>query len=138
MTQTYISPFIKWLNFYRNVKGRYDLMAMMCKWDKNYRRELIVTILAVMLFIYSGITWNNPLDLVAMIMEASIIMMQLGTEMSILPAQYRPSHGGVKYFAQVSRHIAHDELSFLMAYIYPVSVEEEIGFKNPLIGRGIC
>jgi len=65
-------------------------MAMMCRWDRNYRRELIVTILAVILFCYSIATWNSFLDLIAMVLEASIIMIQLGTEMSILPASTAP------------------------------------------------
>ncbi|MFH1159229.1 MAG: hypothetical protein V1721_10190 [Pseudomonadota bacterium] len=138
MAQPYMSFFIRWLNFYRNVKGRYDLMAMMCKWDRNYRRELIVTLLAVVLFSYSTATWNSFLDLIAMALEASIIMIQLGTEMSILPAEYRPSHGGVRYSSQLSTHIAYDELSFLLAYVYPVPVEEALGFCNPIAGLGIC
>ncbi|MDE1151647.1 MAG: hypothetical protein PW788_03840 [Micavibrio sp.] len=129
---------LPYLNFYRNIKGRYDLMMFLCKWDTDYRKDLIVTLLAFMLFFYSICTWNTIYDLIAMSVEAGIIMVQLGGEMSILPADYRPSHGGVTYSVQPSTHIACDELSYLMSAVYPAPVEQQLGFENPIRGHGFC
>jgi len=126
------------LNFYRNLRGRYDLMALLGKWDHDYRRELVVTILVFVLFSYSVATWNTIYDLIMMVIEGGIILIQFGTEMSILPADYRPSHGGVKYTAQTSTHVAYDELSYLMSSVYPAVVEEAFGFNNPVTGWGLC
>src|SRR5690242_13770758 len=114
---------IRYVNAWRNVKGRYDLMMFLCKWDTDYRKDLIITILAYILFIYSLCTWNTIYDVIAMAVEASIIAVQVGGEMSILPADYRPSHGGVRYSVQSSTHIAYDELSFLMSGVYPAEKE---------------
>src|SRR5688572_25185571 len=103
---------VKYLNFYRNIKGRVDLMLFLCKWDTDYRKDLLITFLAFGLFIYSALTWNGVYDFVAMLIEVVIIAVQLGGEMSILPADYRPSHGGVRYSVAPSTHIAYEELSF--------------------------
>lgn len=129
---------VKYLNFYRNIKGRWDLMSFLCKWDPDYRKDLIITVLAFCLFGYSIATWNTIYDLIAMAVEGSIILVQLGGEMSILPADYRPSHGGVKYTVQPSTHIAYDELSFLMSAVFPPAAEEALGFGNPIAGKGLC
>jgi hypothetical protein len=99
---------------------------------------MIVTFLAFILLAYSIATWNSVYDFIAMMIEFSIIMIQLGTEMSIMPTDYRPSHGGVAYTAQLSTHIAYDELSFLMAFVYPVKEEAALGFRNPIAGWGLC
>jgi len=123
---------IKYLNMWRNVKGRYDLMLFLCKWDPDYRKDVIITFLAYFLFIYSCLTWSTYYDWIAMAVEASIIMVQLGGELSILPPDYRPSHGGVQYSVQLSTHIAYDELSYLMSGVYPALTEQEAGFKNPV------
>ncbi len=133
-----MTPPLRLLNFYRNIKGRYDLMLFLCKWDPDYRKDLIITLLAFILFGYSICTWNTWLDIVAMSIEGCIILVQLGGEMSILPADYRPSHGGVTYSAQASTHIAYDELSFLMSAVYPAKVEQQLGFDNPIRGHGFC
>ena len=129
---------VQYLNFYRNIKGRYDLMVFLCKWDRDYRKDLLVTVLAFCLFGYSLATWNTPYDFIAMMVEAGIIAVQLGGEMSILPTDYRPSHGGVKYTAQPSTHISYDELSFLMSGVFPPAAEEKLGFDNPIAGKGLC
>ena len=129
---------VKYLNFYRNIKGRWDLMLFLCKWDIDYRKDLLITVLAFCLFSYSIATWNTVYDIIAMIVEGGIIVIQLGGEMSILPADYRPAHGGVRYSAQPSTHISYDELSFLMSAVFPPLVEEPLGFRNPIAGRGLC
>ncbi|TAL31195.1 MAG: hypothetical protein EPN97_11460 [Alphaproteobacteria bacterium] len=129
---------VQYLNFYRNIKGRFDLMVFLCKWDRDYRKDLLVTVLAFCLFGYSIATWDSPYDFIAMLVEAGIIAVQLGGEMSILPSDYRPSHGGVKYTAQPSTHISYDELSFLMASVFPPAAEEKLGFDNPIAGKGLC
>jgi len=133
-----MSPFIKALNFYRNIKGRYDLMLFFFKWDTDYRKDLTTTLLAFSLFGYSLVAWNNIYDLVAMIVEASIIMVQLGGEMSIMPADYRPSHGGVSYSVQHSTHIAYDEFSFPMSEVLPAPAEDALGFCNPVNDIKTC
>jgi hypothetical protein len=129
---------VKYLNLYRNVKGRYDLMRFLYKWDHDYRKDLLITGLTFGLLTYSVFTWNTVYDVIAMMVEASIIMVELGGEMSILPADYRPSHGGVRYSVQPSTHIAYKELSFLMSHVLPPREEEAVGFVNPLIGSGLC
>ena len=129
---------VKYLNFYRNIKGRWDLMLFLCKWDTDYRKDLIITVLAFCLFGYSLATWNTVYDIIAMTVEGCIIAVQLGGEMSILPADYRPSHGGVTYSVQASTHIAYDELSFLMSGVFPPVAEEKLGFANPIAGKGLC
>ncbi|MBI1214977.1 MAG: hypothetical protein GC185_04055 [Alphaproteobacteria bacterium] len=129
---------VKYLNLYRNIKGRYDLMMFLYKWDPDYRKDLLITGLTFGLFTYSLFTWNTVFDIIAMAVEASIIMVELGGEMSILPADYRPSHGGVRYSVQPSTHIAYKELSFLMSHVLPPHEEDALGFANPLIGTGLC
>lgn len=129
---------LRYLNAYRNFKGRYDLLLFLCKWDPDYRKDLIVTLLAFALFGYSIATWNTIYDIIAMCIEGAIIMVQLGGEMSILPADYRPSHGGVTYTTQPATHIAYDELSFLMSAVYPAPQEAKAGFSNPIRGHGFC
>jgi hypothetical protein len=129
---------VKYLNFYRNIKGRVDLMIFLCKWDTDYRKDLLITFLAFGLFIYSAFAWNGVYDFIAMLIEAAIIAVQLGGEVSILPADYRPSHGGVRYSVAPSTHIAYEELSFLMSAVHPALSEEKLGFKNPVAGKGLC
>lgn len=127
---------IKYLNFYRNIKGRLDLLRFLFRWDSDYRKDLIITVLAFCLLTYSIIDVDDWMDWVAMGLEVSIIMLQLGTEMSIMPRDYRPSYGGVRYTAEAGTHIAYDEQSFLMSGVYPPVVEEMLGFHYPaaLIG----
>ncbi|MCE9508278.1 MAG: hypothetical protein K8R48_08230 [Alphaproteobacteria bacterium] len=133
-----MSSFIKWLNFYRNVKGRLDLMLFFFKWDSDYRKDLTTTLLAFALFGYSVVSWNTFYDLIAMAVEAAIIMVQVGGEMSIMPSDYRPSHGGVTYSAQHSTHIANDELSFPMSAVLPAPSEAALGFGNPVDDIKTC
>src|SRR3972149_111581 len=133
-----MSTFVKWLNFYRNIKGRFDLMVFFFKWDTDYRKDLTTTLLAFTLFGYSTVTWNTIYDLIAMALEATIIMVQVGGEMSIMPADYRPSHGGGSYTAQHSTHIACDELSFPMAEVLPAPAEAALGFCNPVNDIKTC
>lgn len=123
---------VKYLNAYRNVKGRLDLMRFLFRWDSDYRKDLIITILAFVLLGYSIYDLDDWMDFVAMSIEAAIIMIQLGTELSILPRDYRPSYGGVRYTVQTSTHIAYEELSFLMSGVYPPVVEEMLGFHYPM------
>lgn len=125
------------VNFYRNIKGRYDLWVFLFKWDSEYRKDLITTLLAFVLFIYSFMTWQGFWDAIAMIIETGIIAIHLGTEMSILPKDYRPSHGGVSYQVKTSSHVSYDELSFPMSAVHPPQSEEDVGFHNPIIGFGI-
>lgn len=129
---------VKWLNAWRNVKGRWDLMLFLAKWDPDYRKDIIITFLAYFLLCYSTLTWDDFYDVIAMCIEAGIIMVQLGGEMSILPSDYRPQHGGVVYTAQPSTHIAYEELSYLMSGVYPAASEEQIGFRNPPELRLLC
>jgi hypothetical protein len=123
---------VKYLNAYRNVKGRLDLLRFLFRWDSDYRKDLLITILAFMLLGYSIYDLDDWMDLVAMAVEITIIMLQLGTEMSVLPRDYRPSYGGVRYTVQTSTHIAYEELSFLMSGVYPPVVEEMLGFHYPM------
>lgn len=129
---------IRYLNAYRNVKGRIDLMRFLYKWDTDYRKDLLVTFLTFGLLTYSIFTWNTIYDVLAMMVEAGIIAIELGGEMSILPADYRPSHGGVSYSVQPSTHIAYKEMSFLMSHVLPPHEEAALGFKNPFLGRSLC
>lgn len=133
-----MTPFIKTLNFCRNVKGRFDLMRFLFKWDVDYKKDLTVTALTFALLSYSILTWNTGYDLIALIIEAGIILVVMGTELSILPVDYRPSYNGVVYSAQISRHIAYDELSFLMSDVRAAKKEEELGFTHPSGIRNIC
>lgn len=123
---------VKYVNVYRNIKGRLDLLRFLFKWDSDYRKDLIITVLAFMLLGYSIYDMDDWMDLIAMSVELSIIMLQLGTEMSILPRDYRPSYGGVRYTVQSSTHIAYEELSFLMSGVYPAVSEEMLGFHYPM------
>lgn len=129
---------IRLLNLYRNIKGRYDLFRVLFKWDTDYRKDFIITILTFMIVTYSLIDMDGPYDLIALFLEFSIIVVTMGAEMSILPRDYRPSYGGVRYTVQPSTHVAYEELSFLMKAIYPCSIEEELDFHNPLRGEGLC
>lgn len=128
---------VKYLNAYRNVKGRLDLLRFLFRWDSDYRKDLIITLLAFALLGYSIYDLDDWMDLVAMFIECSIIMLQLGTEMSILPRDYRPSYGGVRYTVQTSTHISYEELSFLMSGVYPPVVEEMLGFHYPMAVVGM-
>lgn len=128
---------VKYLNAYRNVKGRLDLLRFLFRWDSDYRKDLIITILAFLLFGYSIYDLDDWMDFVAMSIEASIIMLQLGTEMSVLPRDYRPSYGGVRYTVQTSTHIAYEELSFLMSGVYPPAAEDALGFHYPMAIVGL-
>jgi hypothetical protein len=127
---------LKYLNLYRNIKGRWDLLRFLFRWDSDYRKDLIITLLAFILLAYSVYDMDDWMDFVAMAIEGTIIMLQLGTELSILPRDYRPSYGGVRYTAVAGTHIAYDEQSFLMSGVYPPVVEDMLGFHYPaaLIG----
>lgn len=133
-----LSPTMRIVNGWRNVKGRWDLLLFLAKWDPDYRKDVIITFLAWFLLIYSALTWNTYYDWIAMAVEAGIIIVQVGGEMSILPADYRPSHGGVRYTVQPSTHIAYEELSFLMSGVQPAEQEEALGFKNPIAMLAMC
>jgi hypothetical protein len=126
------------INLYRNIKGRYDLMLFFLKWDTDYRKDLITTAIAFGLFAYSVCTWNNVYDFIAMLFELGIIAVQLGGEMSIMPADYRPAHGGVSYSVKHSTHIANDELSFDMSEVLPAPSEAALGFINPVGNVKTC
>ncbi len=121
---------MKYVNFYRNIKGRFDLMVFLYTWDPDYRKDLLITFLAFGLLFYSLTTGDDFYDIIAMAIELSIVMIQLGGEMSILPADYRPKHGGVIYTGETSGHVLYGELSFPMSEILPCKAEAELGFTN--------
>jgi len=121
------------INFIRNIMGRFQLFKLLYKWDSDYKKEFIITLLAFTLLTYSIIDIDYTiLDFMAIGVEMWIIGLQLGSELSILPRQYRPSYAGVNYTTQTSLHIAYKELSFLMSYVYPNKIEQKLHFKNPL------
>lgn len=127
------------MNLYRNIQGRYDLMRFLYKWDTGYRKDIMVTLLALATLTYSIMTWDSVYDFIAIAIELAIVIMQMGgAEMSILPVDYRPSHEGAQYTAQTSTHIAYDELSFSMSEVLPAPAEAALGFHNPFVGRNLC
>ena len=130
--------FIQGLNFYRNVKGRLDLMCFLFKWDADYKKDLTVTALTFTLLFYSIATWNTGYDIIALMVEGGIIFAMMGTELSILPIDYRPSYNGIIYSTQTSKHIAYDELSFLMSDVRPVLAEENLGFSGLTGCHDLC
>lgn len=126
---------MKCLNIYRNIRGRFDLLMFLFKWDTDYRKDLSTTLLAFALFGYELVDWNSIYDIIAIAINGAIIWVQIGGaggDISILPADYRPSQGGVRYSVQNSTHVAYDELSFAMSEVYPAPVEAELGFYNPI------
>lgn len=123
---------VHFLNFYRNIKGRLDLLRFLFRWDNDYRKDLIITVLAFLLLGYSIYDLDDWMDFVAITVEATIVLLQLGSEMSVLPRDYRPTYGGVRYTVQTSTHISYEELSFLMSGVYPPVVEETLGFHYPM------
>lgn len=125
------------LNFMRNIKGRWDLFLVLMRWDKVYRKEIIIVILTLMLLTYSVIDIDNGWDYIAMALEASILALQFGSEMSILPVKYRPMHAGIQHFSQLCTHIWNNKRSFPMADILPARAEEDAGFKNPVAGENL-
>ena len=124
--------------FCRNIKGHVDLTIFLCKWDRHCRKEMIVSILAGMLLIYSLSTWSSAYDLIIISMEVILLRIQLGWPMSILPTDYRPSYDHMRYSAETNTHIVHNELSFPMSHVYPVQEEAILGFHNPIVGWGLC
>ena len=54
-----LSPTMRIINGWRNVKGRWDLLLFLAKWDPDYRKDVIITFLAYFLLIYSALTWNT-------------------------------------------------------------------------------
>ncbi len=129
---------VKYLNFYRNIKGRWDLMLFLGKWDADYRKSLIITALAFGLLFYALASFHTVWDILATAAALGIILAQFGGDMSILPADYRPSQGRVRYSVQASTHIAGEEQSFLMSNVFPCAAEEPYGFRNPILGKGLC
>jgi hypothetical protein len=128
---------IEYVNFYRNIKGRYDLLCFLFKWDPDYRKDVTMTGLSILLCVYSVLTWNSAYDLVAFVLEFGLLFVALGTEMSILPVDYRPSYNGVVYSVAAGTHVAYDEQSFPMSAVRPNAVEERLGFRNPILGKGL-
>ncbi len=123
------------LNFMRNIKGRWDLFVVLMRWDKVYRKEITIVILTLMLISYSIIDINDMWDYAAMTLEISILLLQFGSEMSILPIKYRPMHAGIQHFSQLCTHIWNNKRSFPMADILPPKAEENAGFQNPIAGQ---
>ncbi len=124
-------------DFLRNIKGRYDLFALLFKWDKPYRKEIIITMLAFILITYSLIDMDSGYDYIALAIEVGIIMLQFGSEMSILPQSHRPTHGGSKYVPEICTYIWHNKRSVPISNILPALKEEKIGFTNPIKGRNL-
>ena len=79
---------VKYLNLYRNVKGRWDLLKFLFRWDSDYRKDLVITLMAFFLLAYSIYDIDDWMDYVAMAIEGGIIMLQLGTELSVLPRDF--------------------------------------------------
>lgn len=122
-------------NFFRNIKGRYDLFRILFHWDREYRKEIIVVMLALILINYSITDLDSIFDLVALVLEGGILLMQMGSELSILPAQYRSSYAGVSYSAKPCTHVSCEELSFGMAEVKACKAEAGLNFYNPAKGK---
>ncbi|MDE2335886.1 MAG: hypothetical protein KGL10_01100 [Alphaproteobacteria bacterium] len=133
-----MSPSVKALNLYRNVRGRWSLMLFFFRWDKDYRKDLITTILAFTILVYEIWSWMTIYDIIAAALDASIIAVQLGGDMTVIPADYRPSHGGIPYTAANSTYISYHELSVPMSEVLPAPVENALGFCNPVSAVKTC
>ncbi len=123
------------IDIIRNIKGRYDLFCVLLKWDRVYRKEVIITIMALMLITYSVIDMDSIYDYVALALEVGILMMQFGSEMSILPRTYRPNYAGENYTFHTCTHIWHNFRTYPITKIKAPQKEEDIGFTNPIIDR---
>lgn len=123
------------LNFLRNVKGRYDLFRVLFRWDSAYRKEFTITILALLLITYSFIDMDSATDYIALALEVTILMMQFGSELSILPPNYRPGYAGTTYLAQTCTHVWNNKRSFPMQEVQPAKIEADLGFHNPIAGE---
>ncbi len=133
-----MSPFIKALNLYRNLKGRWELMVFFFKWDPDYRKDLNTTILTFSVLFYEIWAWTTVYDIIAAIVDAGIIAIQLGGDLTVIPSDYRPTHRGVPYTTTNSTHVSHDELSIPMAEILPAPAEDALGFCNPVNAVKTC
>jgi hypothetical protein len=129
---------VTYLDFYRNIKGRWDLMLFLCRWDPGYRKDIIVISLALGLIGHALIFWHGLSSLLAAAMGAGIVGVQLGRNISVLPADFRPATGRDTYKAVPGNSIARGEKSFLMSGVFPAAPEEVLGFRNPLVGAGLC
>ncbi len=126
------------LNLYRNISGRWSLMLFFFKWDKDYRKDLITTVLAFVILIYEIWSWMTIYDIIAAALDATILAVQLGGDMTVIPADYRPSHGGIPYTASNSTYVSYHELSVPMAEVLPAPVEDALGFHNPVNAIKTC
>ncbi len=129
---------LKIINFGRNVKGRFDLFRLLYRWDRDYKKEFVITLLAFTLVFYSIFDLDSMWDYLALGIEGWIIALQFGSELSIMPSQYRPKHGGVNYSTEVTPYISYKAVSYLMSYVLPMKEEEALGFNNPIIGMKRC
>lgn len=125
------------LNFLRNIKGRFDLFCVLFRWDSAYRKEFTITILAFLLITYSFIDMDSAMDYIALGLEVAILMMQFGSELSILPPDYRPGYAGSTYLAQTCTHVWNNKRSFPMGAVNPAPIEAELGFHNPIAGENL-
>ncbi|TVQ82114.1 MAG: hypothetical protein EA357_10710 [Micavibrio sp.] len=128
------NPFF--LNFLRNIKGRFDLFMVLMRWDRVYRKEITIVVMALLLITYSIIDMDDVWDYFALALEFGILMLQFGSEMSVLPPKYRPLYAGVRYFSQTCTHVWNNKRSFPMTDILPPKAEEECGFHNPIADKG--
>ncbi len=133
-----MSPLVKLLNIYRNLKGRWELLVFFFKWDSDYRKDLNTTILTFGVLFYEIWAWTTIYDIIAAIVDAGIIAIQLGGDLTVIPSDYRPSHRGIPYTTTVSTHVSHDELSIPMAEILPTPAEDALGFCNPVNAVKTC
>lgn len=124
-------------DFIRNVYGRFQLFLVLIKWDRLYRREVIVTILAFALINYSILDMDTPYDWIALIIEALIMWIQLGNDYSILPREYRPSQNGVKFTVKTAQNITYDNETYGFDTILPPDAEKKLKMYNPFLGAGI-
>lgn len=124
-------------DFKRNIQGRFQLFLVLVRWDRVYRREIWVTILAFALINYSILDLDSPYDWIALVIEGIIIWIQLGNEFSILPKEYRPHHNGVSFGGQTVTSITHDRHTVPFADILPPASEKKLKMYNPVRGQDI-
>lgn len=124
-------------DFIRNILGRYQLFVVLFRWDKVYRREVVVTILALLLINYSILDMDSPYDIIALMIEVIIIWLQLGNEFSILPKEYRPHQQGLRLSAKPVTYFTHGDVTMPFAAVKAPPSEENLDMYNPFKGQNV-
>ena len=124
-------------DFARNIYGRWQLFLVLFQWDAAYRREVIVSILALTLVNYSIFDLDSPYDYIALLIEFAIIWFQLGNDYSILPREYRPSQNGAKFTVKTARNITYNSRTHPFRKILPPKSEEKLDMYNPFLSRSV-